>query len=88
MLLNNVLRPVASNLLRIPARNSSGVCGAKSRHVSVLVSIGLFLGSTTHFVLDGNVIDFVEGSFDIESIQFCRTKFRWILKAIRISTFS
>lgn len=39
MLMNNVLRPVANNLLRVPARASSGVCGAKSRDVSPLVSL-------------------------------------------------
>lgn len=39
MLVNNVLRPVASNLLKLPSRATSAVAGARSRHVSIPVSV-------------------------------------------------
>ena len=39
MLVNNVLRPVASNLLKVPSRSTSAVVGARSRHVSIPVSV-------------------------------------------------
>lgn len=38
MLFNTLIRPVGRSLCQIPARNTSGVAGARGRHVSAVVS--------------------------------------------------
>lgn len=39
MLFKALMRPVANAVCKVPARNTSAVVGAKSRHVSNIVSI-------------------------------------------------
>lgn len=39
MLFKALMRPVANAVCKVPLRNTSAVVGAKSRHVSTVVSI-------------------------------------------------
>lgn len=51
MLVNNVMRPVASNLLKVPSRSTSAVVGARSRHVSIPVSVPFFISIITNIFI-------------------------------------
>lgn len=50
MLFKALMRPVANAVCKVPARNTSAVIGAKSRHVSTVVSI-ISLAKKIHSII-------------------------------------
>lgn len=77
MLLNKLIRPAASIIYKVPTRSTSAVCGAKSRHVSTVVSIFIFLSNKVFWYLPfGNI-----WIFTLEFIinwRFSNLRINWI----------
>lgn len=55
MLFKALMRPVANAVCKVPARNSSAVGGAKSRHVSNIVSI-ISSAKNNHSIVSNELI--------------------------------
>lgn len=57
MLFTKLVRPTVSLAYKIPSRSTSAVCGARSRHVSTLVSIDFIFFSFVAIPFNYSALD-------------------------------
>lgn len=89
MLVKALSRPIANAVMKVPARNTSAIVGAKSRHVSTTVSIFIyfFTSENSSELFDFITTDilkfcihspkFIYFNYDFQLITFCHMKSKY-----------